>query len=185
MNKEQKAKAGHYEIHGETIAKFEFFDNGFNPYSRYLDVDKIDLILRKRIDDHIRYMEVQVKYGRLYLCGNRWEKELFDFTSWKFFKLEEFKNSRSNFYIAYVLVNPTGYQGDIFIFPGKVFAELINNAIMVNTKKGKQATVFIAHSPKNNRWYLWKKRNFDELNEENTIDLTDYRRNFSLFDSVQ
>lgn len=38
MKREDLLKSGHYEIHGETIAKFEFFQNGFNPYSRYLDV---------------------------------------------------------------------------------------------------------------------------------------------------
>ena len=43
-------KAGHYEIQGETIAKFEFFENGYNPYSRYLDVDKVDIVLRKKTD---------------------------------------------------------------------------------------------------------------------------------------
>ncbi len=47
LNKKDRSKAGHYEIQGETIAKFEFFDNGYNPYSRYLDIDKVDLILRK------------------------------------------------------------------------------------------------------------------------------------------
>jgi hypothetical protein len=65
-------KAGHYEIQGETIAKFEFFDNGFNPYSRYLDVDKVDLILRQRVGSSISYVEVQVKYGRLYDCTPKW-----------------------------------------------------------------------------------------------------------------
>ena len=44
--KEMKLKAGHQEILGETIAKFEFFESGWNPDSRFLDVDKVDLILR-------------------------------------------------------------------------------------------------------------------------------------------
>jgi hypothetical protein len=44
--KEIKLKAGHQEILGETIAKFEFFESGWNPDSRFLDVDKVDLILR-------------------------------------------------------------------------------------------------------------------------------------------
>ncbi len=33
-----RRKAGGYEILGETYAKFEFFENGWNPYSRFLDV---------------------------------------------------------------------------------------------------------------------------------------------------
>lgn len=51
----KKSRSGHYEIHGETIAKFEFFDNGYNPYSRYLDTDKVDLILRKNEGNRIKY----------------------------------------------------------------------------------------------------------------------------------
>ncbi len=43
---EARQQAGHYEILGETYAKFEFFENGWNPYTRFLDVDKVDLILR-------------------------------------------------------------------------------------------------------------------------------------------
>ena len=45
-----RSRAGHYEILGETYAKFEFFEKGWNPYSRFLDVDKVDLILRRRIE---------------------------------------------------------------------------------------------------------------------------------------
>jgi hypothetical protein len=43
-----RRRAGHQEILGETLAKFEFFQHGWHPYSRFLDVDKIDLILRRR-----------------------------------------------------------------------------------------------------------------------------------------
>ena len=38
-----RSRAGHYEILGETYAKFEFFEKGWNPYSRFLDVDKVVL----------------------------------------------------------------------------------------------------------------------------------------------
>jgi hypothetical protein len=48
-----KQKAGHQEILGETLAKFEFFQNGWHPYSRFLDIDKVDLILRRRLADKI------------------------------------------------------------------------------------------------------------------------------------
>ena len=61
----EKQKAGHYEIYGETLAKFEFFEAGWNPYERYLDVDQVDLILRRRKGDRIIYREIQVKYGAL------------------------------------------------------------------------------------------------------------------------
>ena len=178
MDKESKSRAGHYEIQGETIAKFEFFDNGFNPYSRYLDVDKVDLLLRKREDQKIQYIEVQVKYGRLYPCTPKWQTNNFDFTSWRFFKVDEFKYSHDNFFIAYIFAHPSGYRGDIFIFPAKEFHRLINLARIANTKKGKQAKVYIAHSIHDDHWYLWKKWNFDTINEETTVDVTKYRRNF-------
>ncbi len=66
--KDLKKKAGHLEILGETIAKVEFFENGWNPYSRFLDVDKVDLILRRRLHGRIIYREVQVKFGKLFEC---------------------------------------------------------------------------------------------------------------------
>ena len=178
MDKEGKLKAGHYEIQGETIAKFEFFDNGFNPYSRYLDIDKVDLILRKRNGQQIQYIEVQVKYGRLYKCSKQWQTNKFDYTSWKFFKLDEFKHAHDNLFVACVFAYPEGYKGDIFIFPAKEFNNLINSAIICNTKKGKQAKVYISHSIANNRWYLRKKSSFERINNETTIDVTKYRRNF-------
>src|SRR5262245_54072774 len=90
--REQKFKAGHYEILGETLAQFEFFEAGWNPYQRYLDVDKVDFILRRRLDDRVVYKEVQVKYGKLYDCGQKWEKPLFDVTSWRFFRHDELKS---------------------------------------------------------------------------------------------
>jgi hypothetical protein len=178
LNKESKSKAGHYEIQGETIAKFEFFENGFNPYSRYLDVDKVDLLLRKRIGDKIQYIEVQVKYGRLYKCSPKWQTDKFDYTSWRFFKLTEFGDTHSRLFVAYVLAHPDGYKGDIFIFPAKEFNQIINSALIRNTKQGKKANLFIAHSFKDDRWYVWKKWNFSEINPDTAIDVTRYRRNF-------
>ena len=85
MEKEKKQKAGHYEVLGETYAKFEFFENGWNPYSRFLDEDKVDLILRSRNSEIAIYREIQVKYGKLYQVGQKWELPLFDITSWRFF----------------------------------------------------------------------------------------------------
>ena len=63
---EMRRRAGHQEILGETLAKFEFFQHGWHPYTRFLDVDKIDLILRRRNDSQVDYREVQVKFGKLY-----------------------------------------------------------------------------------------------------------------------
>ncbi len=183
--KTKKQKAGHYEVHGETIAKFELFDQGFNPYSRYLDVDKVDLILRKRVDKDIRYVEIQVKYGRLYKCEPKWERAFFDYTSWRFFKPDEFADSHENLYVAYVLVHPPpiGYKDDIFIFPAIEFHRLINQAVATKTKKGMRAKMYIARSRDGNRWYVWRRMGFQELNSETVVDVTHYRRSFR-FDFV-
>ena len=178
-NKFDKSKAGHYEIQGETIAKFEFFDNGYNPYSRYLDIDKVDLILRKREGKKIGYIEVQVKYGKLYKCDAKWEKKIFDYTTWRFFKPDEFKSAHNNLYVAYVTSPDSGYKGDMFIFPANEFNNLIKQGISRNTKKGQQFMVCIAHSMADDRWYLRKKANFTDINDSNTIDVTNYRRNFN------
>ncbi len=40
-------KRGNEGVHGETIAKFEFAEAGWNPYSHYYDQSKVDLILRR------------------------------------------------------------------------------------------------------------------------------------------
>lgn len=180
MEKAERLKAGHYEIQGETIAKFEFFENGFNPYSRYLDVDKIDLILRKREGQRIRYIEVQVKYGKLYDIKEKWAQQLFDITSWKMFKLDEFNKCPRELYITLILAHSSGYCGDIFTFPSKDFHDLIQSGIFTNTKKGRRSKVYIARSIAGNKWYMWKKWNFDAITEETTVDVTKYRRNFNL-----
>ena len=111
-----RRKAGHYEILGETYAKFEFFENDWNPYSRFLDVDKFDLILRrKNPSGETLYLEVQVKFGKLYEVGSRWEQELFDVTSFRFFKEDEFAGQidQKDFFIAYILARDIGYKGEI------------------------------------------------------------------------
>ena len=105
LEPDARRRAGHYEILGETYAKFEFFENGWNPYSRFLDVDKVDLILRRRDSGHPIYREVQVKYGKLHQVGWKWERPLFDVTSWRFFREGEFDDylDHKDFFIAYVL----------------------------------------------------------------------------------
>ena len=51
LTPEKQQQAGHYEVLGETYAAFELFENGWNPYSRFLDVDKVDFILRKLLEN--------------------------------------------------------------------------------------------------------------------------------------
>ena len=183
MDKKNRLKAGHYEIIGETIAKFELFENGWNPYSRYLDVDKIDLVLRKKdLDGSIHYREIQVKYGKLYNCSTKWEKGLFDITSWKFFKNDEFHDYVSNkdLFLIYVLSRDEGYNGDIFIFPIADFSKIIKESIISNTKKGERRKLYISRS--GDEWFARKNSitSNKEISNKTCINVTKYRRNFSL-----
>ena|ERR1051325_1276145 len=141
---EARRKAGHYEVLGETYAKFEFFENGWNPYSRFLDVDKVDLILRRKVNGKKVYREVQVKYGKLYDVIPAWERELFDVTSWRFFKEDEFTahTNDPDFFVAYVLAADSGYKRDIFIFPVREFMEVIRCGI---PSKGQRKEIGRAH----------------------------------------
>ena len=178
-----RRRAGHQEILGETYAKFEFFEKGWNPYSRFLDVDKVDLILRGTTATGQRvYREVQVKFGKLYPVGSAWERNLFDFSSWRFFKEDEFSAqvNQKDFFIAYVLSrDPTpdkpAYQGDIFIFPVRDFAEIIRCGIQ---SKGRK--VYLSRlKGEAERWFLRKKaRRFEKITEETCLEVTAYRRNF-------
>ena len=59
-------RPGHLEIIGETAAKLLLFQRGWNPFSRFLDVDKVDLILRRNRKNKTEYREIQVKYRRLF-----------------------------------------------------------------------------------------------------------------------
>ena len=46
LDKDQvEQRSRHLEIIGETAAKLLLFQKGWNPYSRFLDQDKVDLIL--------------------------------------------------------------------------------------------------------------------------------------------
>jgi len=175
---EVRRRAGHYEILGETYAKFEFFENGWNSYSRFLDVDKVDLILRQKSSGKRIYREVQVKFGKLYPVGSAWERELFDFTSWRFFKEDEFAAhvGQDDFFVAYVLARDIGYRGDIFIFPIRAFVQAIRCGI---SSKG-QRKVYISRLRGNDeRWVLRRLGRFKEVTDATCLDLSKYRRNFA------
>jgi hypothetical protein len=181
-NKNQRQKAGHYEILGETIAKFEFFEAGWNSYQRYLDVDKVDFILRSQTGTEIKYREVQVKYGKLYDCGSAWERALFDVTSWRFFRADEFREyaMRKDFFLTYVLAHSSGYKGDIFIFPIREFHHLLQKAAI----SGDKRKVYISRSIDNpHKWFFRIQNRFNEISADTCIDVTGYRRNFSLLKS--
>lgn len=173
-----RRKAGHYEILGETYAKFEFFENGWNSYSRFLDVDKVDLILRRRASGHAVYREVQVKFGKLYKVGPAWERELFDFTSWRFFKEDEFAGHREqkDFFVAYILSRDIGYQGDIFIFPVRDFIEIVRSGI---PSKGQRKVYISRLHGEAERWVLRRTNRFSAVTHETCLDVSKYRRDFA------
>jgi hypothetical protein len=175
---EVRQRAGHYEILGETYAKFEFFENGWNPYSRFLDEDKVDFILRRRTATGQRiYREVQVKFGKLYPVGSAWEREHFDFTSWRFFKEDEFASqiNQSDFFIVYILARDIGYNRDIFIFPVRDFIRVIRCGI---PSKGQRKVYISRLKGDSERWVLRTATRFREITEKTCLDVTEYRRNF-------
>lgn len=181
MEPELRRRAGHYEILGETYAKFEFFQKGWNPYSRFLDVDKVDLILRRAVRGAPIYREVQVKFGKLYRVGSAWERRLFDVTSWRFFKEGEFQDANPSLYVAYVMSEDDEYRGDFFLFPVRVFASIIHAAPVAGGKR----RVYISRTlqePK--RWVLRRKTSFEKVAPETCLDVSEYRRNFGVLDGA-
>lgn len=176
MKPELRRRAGHYEVLGETYAKFEFFQKGWNPYSRFLDVDKVDLILRRSSNGVPVYREVQVKFGKLYRTTPAWERQLFDVTSWRFFKTNEFDGLNPRLFIAYVLSEDDEYRGDFFIFPVRTFARIIRAAPIA----GGKHRVYISRcidDPKH--WVLRRRTKFDRISPATCLDVSKFRRNFA------
>ena len=177
--KAMRQKAGHQEILGETLAKFEFFQNGWHPYSRFLDIDKVDLILRRRLADKIVYREVQVKFGKLYTKMSGWEHQLFACTSWRFFKEKDLEEmtERVGLFLAYVLSGDEGFKGDMFIFPIKNFVDVVRSSL--KSGNGEYKVYISRSSSEEPHWYIRRQgRKFDTLNNTTVVDVTNYYRNF-------
>ena len=106
-------------------------------------MDKVDLILRRpTATGRPTYREVQVKFGKLYPVDSGWEREHFDFSSWRFFKEDELRgwsSERTFSSHTFLSRDPTpvkpAYQGDIFIFPVRDFDRLIRCAIPSKVRK--------------------------------------------------
>ena len=179
MNPELKHKAGHYEILGETLAKFEFFQHGWNPYSRFLDVDKVDLLLRRSVSGKPLYREIQVKFGKLYPVKPAWERRLFDVTSWRFFRVDEFKAAADHLFLAYILSRDEGYQGDLFIFPIRDFAAIVKQAPLAG---GKHRVYLSRSNSQQENWYLRRQSSFGSISPESCLDVSKYRRAFHLLE---
>jgi hypothetical protein len=182
MEAEHRRRAGHYEILGEIYAKFEFFQKGWNPYSRFLDVDKVDLILRRTRTNLPEYREVQVRFGKVYRVGPAWERRLFDVTSWRFFGDNDFAKALPGLFIAYILSEDDEYRGDLFLFPIETFVEIVRSAPLVGS--GKRRLYISRGLSEPRRWYLRRESKFHEINDRTCLDVTQYRRNFALLDQV-
>ncbi len=179
---EMRRKSGHQEVLGETLAKFEFFMHGWHPYSRFLDVEKIDLILRRRTSSTVEYREVQVKIGKLYPMKAKWERKLFSITSWRFFSetyLDELSR-HAGLFVSYVLAEDDGFKGDLFNFRVKHFVDCIRRSHRAR-KENYKVLISRSHdaSP---RWYMWSGERFDDIHQAAVIDVTDSYRNFSVLD---
>jgi hypothetical protein len=124
------------------------------------------------------YREVQVKFGKLYPVEPAWEHELFDFTSWRFFKEDEFAGhlEQKEFFIAYVLDRDIGYRGDIFIFPVRDFDEIIRSGIPA---KGQRKVYISRLHGEPERWVLRRTNRFTAVTDESSRDVSKYRRNFA------
>ena len=181
LSAEDRRRAGHREILGETYAKIEFFEEGWNPYTRFLDVDKVDMILRRRHQNRTIYREVQVKYSKLFQLTSGRESRLFDCTSWRFFREDEFDAflNHSDFYIVLILAADTGYAGDIFIFPVREFVRLVRLAI----PSGGKRKVYISRSVQDQtkgKWYLRRVTKIADITTDSTVDVSSYHQNFSV-----
>jgi hypothetical protein len=176
---EMRRKAGHQEILGETLAKFEFFQHGWHPYTRFLDIEKIDLILRRRRDGKAEYREIQVKFGKLYSCSQKWEKPLFSVSSWRFFSEKALTDlsEHPDLFLAYVLAPDDGFKGDVFIMPIPTFVDLMRRSD--KRPKGDYRVLISRSLEKEPRWYLRRKSGFKELDADTVIDVTEHYRNFA------
>jgi hypothetical protein len=177
LTKEMRQRAGYQEILGETLAKFEFFQHGWHPYSRFLDVDKVDLLLRRRNGGDIQYREVQVKFGKLYACRSQWERNLFSRTSWRFFSEKNLTDleERGGLFLAYVLAPDDGFKGDMFVFPMGDFIKTIRAADRLANGNYR---VYISRTVDETRWYVRRRWTFSTLDNASVIDVSKYYRNF-------
>ena len=182
MPPKQASRSGHREILGETIAKFEFYERGWNPYSHFLDVDKVDLILRRAENGPPVYREVQVKYGKLWSTDKGWQAKHWDVTSWRFFRPHEFDGFGDQLFIAYVLAEDTGYKHDLFIFPVAEFRKLLREA----PASGRGCKIYLGRlRTEESKWTMRRgvDRKFEEVNAETCVAVSQFYRAFHLLET--
>jgi hypothetical protein len=174
---------GHLEIIGETIAKFELYQNGWNPFEHFVDDDKVDLVIRKRsADGDILFREIQVKHGRFYESGKSgWRRTLFARTAWRNFARQEFCEDRKNFFVMLVFGGTMDFQyaGDTFVFRGSDFHGLLQQ-LPAFRRGGEEVAMYLALG-NDGRWYVLKDRKkIACISQDTCIDVTNARRNFGI-----
>lgn len=180
-----EARSGHLEIIGETAAKLLLFQQGWNPYSRFLDVDKVDLILRRNRSGAPEYREIQVKYRRLWAGDDQsvWESKLFEATAWYTAEEKEFAGHRPGLFVMFVFGYPDRrIESDVLIFPSRDLHEIIRRAPL-HKKSGDARALYLSKSITHSGWYLrLTRRKFAHIDETTCENVTKYRNNFSLLD---
>jgi len=178
-----EGRSGHLEIIGETAAKLLLFQKGWNPYSRFLDVDKVDLILRRNRKNAPEYREIQVKYRRLFAGKDQslWESELFGATAWYTADMDEFAGHRPGFFVMFIFGYPDRrIEQDVLIFPSCDLHEIIGLSPL-HKKGGDKRALYISKSCVDSCWYIrLTRRKIPKINAETCMDVTQYCNNFSI-----
>jgi hypothetical protein len=185
-------RPGHLEIIGETAAKLLLFQQGWNPYSRFLDTDKVDLILRRKRKGIPEYREIQVKYRRLFVGkkDSAWDAKLFSATAWYSTEEDAFAD-RPGLFIMFIFAYPDRQiEKDVLIFPSGEFHDLIQLAPRHKKahKTDTSRVLYISKSCEEGRWYVRRTRKkfaaIDTTTDKtaNCVDVTHYRNNFAILD---
>jgi hypothetical protein len=171
-----KMGSGHLEVIGETIAKIRFFENGINSYSRFLDRDRVDFVIRVPRPGGVIFKEIQVKYSKYYLQRTR-GKEI----PHAWVKVAETK-LRFDPVLNYLFV--VGYEKPIlFIIPSLSLKEMLPLVRVSSSKKGR-IFHFDMYEFAPGRWGIYKREServgIGYFDPDNYVDLSDYTNNFEI-----
>ncbi len=148
-------KAGHKEVIGETIAKLRLFYEGFNVYSRFLDVDAVDFIIRDRKKKKVFYKEIQMKYSKYYPSSKDY---------WFGVSKTSFEHRENHFFMFIC-----GEIEKIFIIPSKK----MNNFLKKFNEDEKKWHVVIRE--RKNMWYFATRGR-----SQKSVNITEFLNQFSL-----
>ena len=153
-------KSGHKEVIGETIAKLVLFKKGYNVYSRFLDIDSVDMIIRIKKDSGlVNYDEIQLKYSKYYPKNKDY-----------WFKISKSTfEARKHFYFMFICHD----EDTIFTIPSIDINSYVNKFYFLQ-KKG-QWDIHIVN--RNNNWYFTTKQG------EKWINITGFLNNFDILKS--